>query len=77
MPSTDTLTALVQRLIRAIGAESAIELARSVPGLQVDQDGRVLAYHHQEAMDAARMLIELYDAVTGSSPNHTASHAAG
>jgi two-component system response regulator NreC len=65
MPSTDTLNALVQRLIRVVGAPAAIELVGALPGLTVDSEGRVIDYNHDSPMNTARQLIELYDAVVG------------
>lgn len=64
MPSTDMLTALVQRLMRVAGAPAALELVRTLPGLSVDSEGRVLEYDHAQAMSTARLLIDLYDVVT-------------
>jgi two-component system response regulator NreC len=55
------LTGLVQRLIGAVGVPTTLELVRTVPGLSVDVDGRVLAY--DQGPNTARMLIELYEAI--------------
>lgn len=66
MPSTDMLTALVQRLIRVAGAPAAIELVSTIPGLTVDAEGNVLTYDHAQAMSTARLLIELYDVVNAN-----------
>lgn len=63
MPSRDLLTALVRRLMRLVGAEAALDLVRTIPGITVDADGHVAEYERSDGIATARLLIELYDAV--------------
>ncbi len=63
MPSRDLLTALVRRLMRLVGAEAALDLVRTIPGITVDAEGHVVEYERQDGISTARLLIELYDAV--------------
>lgn len=76
MPSSDLLTALVRRLIKLVGAPAALDLVKTIPGMKVDADGRVYDYDHGDSIGAARLLIQLYDAVA-SEVGDQASPAVG
>lgn len=64
VPSREILTALVRRLIRLVGAPAALDLLRTVPGLTVDAEGNVVDYAGSAGLSTARLLMELYDAVS-------------
>lgn len=64
MPSREILTALVRRLIRLVGAPAALDLLRTVPGLTVDAEGNVIDYEGSAGLSTARLLMELYEAVS-------------
>jgi two-component system response regulator NreC len=68
VPSSDMLTALVQRLVRLVGAPTAIALVDAIPDLAVDAEGRVLSYNHERLINTARALIDLCEAVSDKAP---------
>jgi DNA-binding NarL/FixJ family response regulator len=75
MPSRDLLTALVRRLMRLAGPEAALELVRTIPGITVDADGQVIEYSRSDGLDTARLLMELYNAVSSEIGAHSAHSA--
>jgi DNA-binding NarL/FixJ family response regulator len=64
VPSSTVLTTLVQRLARLVGLPAALELVRAIPKLSVDEEGNVLGYDHDDPLSTARLLMELYQAVS-------------
>jgi two-component system response regulator NreC len=61
----EILTSLMQRLVRLVGAPLAVSLVRHIPLLVVDLYGHVLDYDRNDARGTARLLIEVYDNVSG------------
>ena len=61
----EILTSIVQRYVRLIGVPTALLLARRVPGLLLDEYGRVLAYDQSDPLDTLNRLLDEYGAVFG------------
>jgi len=61
----EILTSIVQRYVRLIGVPTALLLARRVPGLVLDEQGRVLAYDQTDPLDTLNRLLDEYGAVFG------------
>lgn len=60
IPYRAVLTAIIQRFMRLIGGPVALALARKVPGLVVDDDGRVLEYDQSDPLNSVTLLTEGY-----------------
>lgn len=69
LPDADSyreiLTSIVQRYVRLVGAPAALTVARRVPGLILDEQGRVQAYAQTDPLDALNRLLDEYGAVFG------------
>lgn len=91
-PYRDILTSLMGRLVRLVGAPAALNIARRVPRLRVDDDGRVLDFDRDEPQDTVNQLLDQYNTVFGEvgqllgrqatrefsdSPHQTILHEAG
>lgn len=63
----DLLTSIVQRFVRLVGAPTALNVARRVPGLTVDQQGRVLSYNQADPLGTIKQLLDAYGEVFGDS----------
>jgi two-component system, NarL family, response regulator NreC len=63
MPHRDVLSSLMQRLVQLVGTQTALDLAREIPGLRVDADGNVLDYDRHDPSNTARLLIEQYEVI--------------
>jgi DNA-binding NarL/FixJ family response regulator len=61
MPYRDILTPLMQRLVRLVGTSTALQLAHSIPRLEVEPDGTVLDYDHDDPAATAHLLMEHYE----------------
>lgn len=66
----DVLTSIVRRYVRLVGAPTAVNLARHVPDLAIDDDGNVLDYNRDNPLDTLSLLIDQYGPLFGV---HTAS----
>ncbi|MBI5564539.1 MAG: response regulator transcription factor [Chloroflexi bacterium] len=61
----EILTSIVQRYVRLVGTPAALTVARRVPGLILDEQGRVQAYAKADPLDTLNRLLDEYGAVFG------------
>jgi DNA-binding NarL/FixJ family response regulator len=71
-----TLTSIVQRFVRLMGAQPAVNIARRIPRLTVDDDGTVLEFNLEDPLDTVTQLIEQYSTVIGDTAVTLAQQAA-
>jgi CheY-like chemotaxis protein len=65
VPYHAILTAIVKRFVRLAGAPAALNVARKIPHLSVDDEGNVLAYDTADPLGSVTALIDGYGAVFG------------
>ena len=61
----EILTAIVKRFARLAGIPAALNVARKVPRLTVDDDGNVLDYNTHDALGTITLLIDQYEVLYG------------
>lgn len=61
----EILSALMQRLVRLLGAPTAHTLTRTIPRLVLDQDGNVLDYDRDDPYATARLLVDQFETTFG------------
>lgn len=61
----EILSSVVQRYGRLVGVPAALSVARRIPGLTLDDEGRVLAYNQAEPLDTLNRLLDEYGAIFG------------
>jgi two-component system response regulator NreC len=61
MPYRDILTPLMQRLVRLVGTSTALQLAHTIPRLEIEPDGTVLDYDRNDPAATAHLLMEHYE----------------
>lgn len=69
------LTAIVKRFVRLVGVPAALNVARRVPGLIVDETGNVLAYDKTDPLPTLTILIDQYETVFGNIASTLAQQA--
>lgn len=70
LPSEDAryrevLTSVVKRFVRLVGAPAALNVARRIPYLSVDDEGNVLDYNREDPLDTITLLIDQFGSVFG------------
>lgn len=65
IPYLAIFNAILQRYVRLIGAPTAVNLARKVPGLVVDDQGRVTAFDQEDPLNILALLTEQFTAKFG------------
>jgi DNA-binding NarL/FixJ family response regulator len=76
IPYRAILTAIVKRFVRLVGAPAALNVARKIPHLSVDDDGNVLDYDKDDPLASITTLIDQYGAVFGDIARTLAQQAA-
>lgn len=71
-----TLTSIVQRFVRLMGAPAALAIARRIPRLTVEDDGVVVEFNHEDPLDTVTQLIDQYSSVFGETAVTLAQQAA-
>jgi hypothetical protein len=61
----EILTSIVQRYVRLVGAPAALNVARRVPGLVIDEQGTVIEYDQTDPLDTLNRLLDEYGVVFG------------
>lgn len=61
----EILTSIIQRYVRLVGVPAALAVARRVPGLTLDEQGRVQAYDQADPLSTLNRLLDEYGAVFG------------
>lgn len=61
----EILTSIIQRYVRLVGVSAALAVARRVPGLMFDEQGRVQAYDQTDPLSTLNRLMDEYGAVFG------------
>jgi DNA-binding NarL/FixJ family response regulator len=59
------LTSIVKRFVRLVGAPAALNVARKIPRLSVDDEGNVLEHDADNPLATVTALIDAYGAVFG------------
>lgn len=72
----EILTSIVKRFVRLVGAPSALNIARKIPLLAVDEDGNVLDYDQADPLGSLTLLIDQYAAIFGDVAVNLAQQAA-
>jgi len=72
----EILTAIVKRFARLAGIPAALNVARKVPRLTVDDDGNVLDYNTHDALGTVTLLIDQYEVLYGEIARTLARQAA-
>ena len=75
-PYRAILTAIVKRFVRLVGAPAALNVARKIPQLSVDDEGNVLDYDTDDPLTSITALIDQYGAVFGDMALTLAQQAA-
>lgn len=65
VPYRAILTAIVKRFVQLAGAPAALNVARRIPQLSVDDEGNVLDYDKDDPLSSITLLIDQYGAVFG------------
>lgn len=65
VPYRAILTSIVKRFVRLVGAPAALNVARRVPRLSVDDEGDVLDYDTDDPLSTITLLIDGYGTVFG------------
>ena len=61
----EILTSIIQRYVRLVGIPAALAVARRVPGLALDEQGRVQAYDQADPLNTLNRLLDEYGPVFG------------
>ncbi len=72
----DILSSIVKRFVRLVGAPAALNVARRIPRLTVDDEGNVLDYNRDDPLDTITVLIDQYGSVFGDVAASLAQKAA-
>jgi DNA-binding NarL/FixJ family response regulator len=65
VPYRAILTSIVKRFVRLVGAPAALNVARKIPNLVVDEEGNVQAYDTGDPLGTITALVEGYGFVFG------------
>lgn len=75
-PYQAILTAIIKRFVRLVGAPSALNVARKIPQLVVDEEGNVISYNLDDPVGTLTILIDRYEIVFGEIARNLALQAA-
>jgi DNA-binding NarL/FixJ family response regulator len=64
-PYQELFASIVKRFIRLVGAPAALNVARRIPGVTLDDDGNVLDYNEVDPFGALILLIDRYESAIG------------
>jgi len=64
-PYREVLTAIVKRFVQLVGTPAALNVARRIPRLSVDDEGNVLDYDSDDPVGSITQLIDQYGSVFG------------
>ncbi len=73
----EIITAIVKRFARLAGLSTALNVARKVPRLTVDDGGNVLDYDTHDPLGTITLLIDRYEVLYGEIARELARQAAG
>lgn len=73
----EIISAIVKRFARLAGISTALNVARKVPRLTVDDDGNVLDYDAHDPLGTITLLIDRYEVLYGEIARELARQAAG
>jgi two-component system NarL family response regulator len=59
------LTSIVKRFVRLVGGSAALNVARKLPRLSLDDEGNVLDYEREDPINSITLLVEGYRVVFG------------
>lgn len=62
----ELLTSIVQRFTRLAGSPAALSVARRIPGLSVDNEGKVTAYTADDPLGTLVALVDEYESAVGA-----------
>jgi DNA-binding NarL/FixJ family response regulator len=66
LPYCTILTSIVKRFVQLVGASAAVNVARKIPNLAIDEEGNVLGYDKDNPFRTMALLIDGYETVFGS-----------
>lgn len=73
----EIITSIVKRFARLAGMPAALNVARKIPQLAIDDDGNVLDYDTRDPLGAITLLIDQHEVLYGEIARTLAQQAAG